>query len=172
MQTKIKMSTLATVLCGATMLFSTANSTQAATYKSANGYQFTPPAGWTQQKGFAGTEVMYLHPSGTNINVVSQAVPAGISLSQIRAASLAQLRRTMTGYKLVSQGNTRLGGGPAGFIDSTYVMGTPAQQMRAYQVYAVRSGKLFVITCTARNALYSQYKSTFQKTLNSLRWTR
>ena len=172
MQTKIKTCTLATVLCGAAMLFSTANSTQAATYKSANGYQFTPPAGWTQRKGFMDSEVLYIHSSGANINVVSQAVPAGISLSQIRAASLAQLRKTMTGYKLVTQGNTRLGGGAAGFIDSTYLMGTPAQQMRAYQVYAVRSGKLFVFTCTSRNAIYPQYKSTFQKTLNSVRWTR
>ena len=172
MQTKIKTSRLTAMLCGATMLFSAAISAQAATYKSTNGYSFAPPNGWTQSKGFAGTEVAYIHSSGTSINVVSQAVPAGISLSQIRAASLAQLRKTMTGYKLVSQGNTRLGGGAAGFIDSTYLIGTPALQMRAYQVYAVRSGKLLVFTCTSRNAIYPQYKVTFLKTLNSVRWTK
>lgn len=172
MQTKMKVSRWATMLCGATMLFSAAHSAQAATYKSANGYSFTPPAGWTQRKAFMGSEVLYIHSSGSNLNVVSRAMPAGVTLAQIRAASFAQLRKAMTGYQLVSQGNTRLGGGAAGFIDSTYLMGTPAQKMRAYQVYALRGGKLYVFTCTARNALYPKYKATFQKTLNSLRWTR
>ena len=172
MQTKIKTSRLTAILCGATMLFSAAFSAQAATYKSANGFQFTPPAGWTQRKAFMGTEVVYLHSSGTNISAVSQAIPPGVSLAQVRAASLAQLRQAMTGYKLVSQGNTRLGGGAAAFIDSSYMMGTPAQKMRAYQVYAVRGGKLFVFTCTAKNALYPKYKAAFMKTLNSVRWTK
>ena len=171
MQTKIRKSALATVLCGVTMLFSIANTAQAAIYKSPNGYQITVPNGWTQQKGFMGTEVAYTDASGASISVLSPPEPVGpTTLTQIRLASVEHIRRILNDYKLVKQGNTKLGGVPAAYITSSYSMGTPKRMVRVHQVIAVRHNKLFVFTATASKASYPRYAATFHNMLQSVRW--
>lgn len=173
MKMKMKTSLLAPV-CGIAVLATSLStgSAQAATYKSANGYSFTPPAGWQKLPNFSGTEIMYRSSTGENINVLSRAVPAGITLAQIRAATIPQLRAKMTGYQLVGQGNTRLGGVPAAYIYSSYLMGTPPQRMRGDQIFVLRKGRMFAFTCTSRSAVHAKYKPIFQKILNSVRWTK
>lgn len=144
----------------------------AETYKSANGYTITPPAGWTTSKAVAGTEVMFLSPTRENINVVSQAVPKGTTMEQARTQSIALLKRMMKNYKAIAQSSSKLGGQRALTLTSAYTLSDPPQQLRAYQVFTIRNNKLFVFTCTAKLETYAKYYSTFKASLNSVRFTK
>ena len=149
-----------------------AGSASAATYRSASGYQITPPSGWTTNKGMMGSEVVFMGPTRENINVVSQAVPRGTTLEKARADSIVLLRRMMTGYKVLGQGTTTLGGSRALTLTSGYQLGNPPMKLRAFQAFALRNGRLYVFTCTGREATYARYAATFQKTMRTVRWTR
>jgi len=167
---KVFASRFAALFCCLMLLTS---SSFAATYKSANGYSFTPPTGWQKLPNFGGSEILYRHSGGSNINVLSRALPtSNITVAQIRAASITQLRSSFKNYKLVAQGDTRLGGAPAGYLTSGYTMEGTGISMRVHQVFALRGSKLFVFTCTSSTAVYPRFSPIFQKTLRSVRWTR
>lgn len=157
-----------------TVVLTSAASTKvsAAPYKSAKGYQITAPKGWATRPGMMGAEVIFMNPDGTNINVVSQPVPRGTTVEKARADSITLLGRIMNKYKMIGKGTSSLGGTRALTLSSGYQMGTPPQSMRAYQVFTIRNSTLFVFTCTARNASYAKYNSTFQNTLATVRWTK
>jgi len=141
----------AAVLAATVVLASSfAGSVSAATYRSANGYTISPPAGWTTSKGMMGSEVVFMNPTRENINVVVQAVPRGTTIEKARTDTITLLRRMMTGYKL----------------------GSPPQKLRALQAFALRGGKLYVFTCTAHQATYARFAGTFQNVLRSVRWTK
>lgn len=146
--------------------------TSAAPYKSANGYTITPPKGWTTSNATAGTEVVFMSPTRENLNVVSQQVPKGTTMEQARAQSIVLLRRVMTKYKVLGQGTSTLGGQRALTLTSGYVLNQPSQKLRAYQEFTIRSGRLFVFTCTAREAVYPKFAAKFRGMLSSVRWTK
>jgi hypothetical protein len=163
----------ATVVAATVVLASSfAGRASAATYRSANGFQITPPAGWTTSKGVMGSEVVFMGPTRENINVVSQTVPRGTTLEKARAETIKLWPRMMTGYKVLGQGTTTLGGTRALTLTSGYEMGSPPQRLRAFQAFALRGGRIYVFTCTGREATYSRYAATFQKSLRTVRWTR
>lgn len=174
MQTFRSVATRPTAVVAATVVLASsfAGGASAATYRSANGYTITPPAGWTTNKGMMGSEVVFMGPTRENINVVSQAVPRGTTLEKARADSIVLLRRMMAGYKVLGQGATTLGGSRALTLTSGYQLGSPPMKLRAFQAFALRGNRLYVFTCTSREATYSRYTATFQKTMRSVRWTR
>lgn len=147
-------------------------SASAAPYKSANGYTITPPKGWTTNNATAGTEVVFMSPTRENLNVVSQQVPKGTTMEQARAQSIVLLRRMMTNYKVLGQGSATLGGQRALSLTSGYTLSQPPQKLRAYQEFTIRKGRLFVFTCTAREATYPKFAAAFRATLASVRWTK
>ncbi len=163
----------AAVLAATVVLASSfAGSVSAATYRSANGYTISPPAGWTTSKGMMGSEVVFMNPTRENINVVVQAVPRGTTIEKARTDTITLLRRMMTGYKVLGQGTTTLGGARALTLSSAYQLGSPPQKLRALQAFALRGGKLYVFTCTAHQATYARFAGTFQNVLRSVRWTK
>lgn len=151
---------------------SVAPQVSAAPYKSPNGYTVTPPAGWTTSHGTPGTEVVFMSRTRENINVVTQAVPKGTSLEAARTQTIALLKRMMTNYKVLGQGNSTLGGQRAAVLVSGYTLSQPPIKLRAYQSFTIRNGKLYVFTCTARESSYAKFNGAFMRTLSSVRWTK
>lgn len=173
MQTRFSMLRPASVMAATVVLsWSFTDVASAATYRSANGYTIAAPAGWTTSKGVMGTEVIFMSPTRENINVVVQAVPRGTTLAKARAETITLLRRMMTGYKVLGQGNMTMGGVRALTLSSSYQMGNPPQGLLAFQTFALRGGKLYVFTCTAQRTTYARHAGTFRNALRSLRWTR
>ena len=128
-----------------------AGSVHAATFTDTkNGFTVTAPAGW-EQVPYAGTAVVYMSPRrvagfGPNINVIVQTVPAGLTQAQFHAGSLAQIRKYVTGGKVIQTRAVTLGGRPANEVVYTGRQGEFSLYFIA--VYTVKGTRAYIVTGT------------------------
>ncbi len=98
------------LLLGAFLAF-----TSAAAYTSAEfGFSATAPGGWKQASS-PGTAVVFLAPRmisafNTNINVLVQDLPRGMTLQAYTELSVPQIKQFITGSRILSQNASTLGG--------------------------------------------------------------
>lgn len=123
----------------------------AAPYTDAkNGFRVTPPAGW-QRVEYPGTAVVYVSPKkvgefSPNLNVIVQALPAGMTQARYHALSLGQIRDFVTGGKVVQTRATTLAGRPANEVVYTGRQGKFSLYFIA--IYAVKGRNAYLITGT------------------------
>jgi hypothetical protein len=149
-----------------------ASSALAAPFKSVQGYQITPPQGFSKTASIMGTDVVFAKPSGENLNVVVRVVPRNVPLAQGLSEMKRGMSMVLSGYRSTEQGKTQLGGQPAVFLGGNFRMGTPPKAMRNRQVVALRNGRAYIFTFTSPVATYARHKPTVDKSLASVRWTK
>lgn len=167
----------AVVALGTGGLESTGLEAKAATWKSPRGYSLQAPAGWTIGSGASmGADVIIsARPRNgftPNFNVVAQTLPRGATLAQVKQGSAALMKRSLTNYKLLSQGYGTLAGTRALSMVSSFNIGSPPRAVRITQMIAVRNGRAFVFTGTAPSAAFASYNSAFARMFKSVRWTK
>ncbi|WP_161882883.1 DcrB-related protein [Deinococcus alpinitundrae] len=115
-----------------------------------DGFSVTAPTGW-KQSSYPGTSVVFLAPKtvsafNPNINVLVQAVPAGVTLKDYDAVTLDQITKLITDGKLISKKAVTLDGLKATQLNYTGRQG----QYKLYftQTYALVGKKAYVLTGT------------------------
>lgn len=153
---------------------------QGTTYADPQGrFTFTVPSGWQQQSLPPNTNL----PAGTaigavfsaaaplngNFNVVTVAVPAGVSLDQVVTQSRAGVAQSLPGYQEVAGGiqNLTVGGQPARRYD--YLLSPPqAGTLHGAQVITMQANTIYVITFTAAENDFNTFFQQGATALNSL----
>ena len=142
-------------------------------------FTFTVPSGWQQQSLPPNTNL----PAGTavgavfsaavplngNFNVVTVAVPAGVSLDQVATQSRAGVAQSLPGYQEVAGGiqNLTVGGQPARRYD--YLLSPPqAGTLHGAQVITMQANTVYVITFTAAENDFNTFFQQGATALNSL----
>jgi len=152
---------------------------QGATYADPQGrFTFTVPTGWQQGSLPPGTNL----PAGTavgavftaaaplngNFNVVTVAVPAGVSLDQVVTQSRAGVAQSLPGYQEGPGGiqNLTVGGQPARRYD--YLLSPPqAGTLHGAQVITMQANTIYVITFTAAENDFATFFQQGSAALNS-----
>ncbi|PTA69117.1 PsbP-related protein [Deinococcus arcticus] len=137
------------------LLSSTAH---AATYKDPSGaFSATVPSGW-QQGSYPGTAVVFAaKPEGgfaSNINVIVQPLPAGMTQAQYHALSVKQIGQLITDGKIVKTQAMTLGG-----LKGNQLVYTGRQgQYKLYFIatYAVKGNRAYLVTATSRQGQEGQ----------------
>ncbi|MGI8689895.1 MAG: DcrB-related protein [Thermomicrobiales bacterium] len=153
---------------------------QGTTYADPQGrFTFTVPSGW-QQGSLppntnlpAGTAVGAVFsaaaPLNGNFNIVTVAVPAGVSLDQVVTQSRAGVAQSLPGYQEVAGGiqNLTVGGQPARRYD--YLLSPPqAGTLHGAQVITMQANTVYVITFTAAENDFNTFFQQGATALNSL----
>jgi hypothetical protein len=138
---------------------------------SSDGYNVTAPAGWKDQTGLtkrrsdAKVEALWRGP-GATIAIVRARAPAGSSLDDVMRAGQDTMRSESPGTQIGAITAARLGGGPAASFDYS----RPGVQAR--QLGAVHGDHVYLITFSAKPAVFEQRRQTLDALLRSWRWTR
>ncbi|WP_162393819.1 DcrB-related protein [Deinococcus kurensis] len=146
----------------------------AAAYKDAvNGFAVTPPPGW-KQSTYPGTAVVFLTAPvdgfATNINVVVQPLPAGMTQAAYHTLSLKQIRTLVTDAHILSTRAVTLGGVPG---NSVVYTGRQGQfKLYFFSTYAVRGGRAFLVTTTTRQGSEAGAKSVNDAVVKSFQILR
>lgn len=142
-------------------------------------FTFTVPAGWQQGSVPANTNL----PAGTaigavftaaaplngNFNVVTVAVPTGVSLDQVVTQSRAGVAQSLPGYQEGPGGiqNLTVGGQPARRYD--YFLTPPqAGKLHGAQIITMQANTIYVITFTAAENDFNTFFQQGATALNSL----
>lgn len=139
------------------------------------GFSITYPSGWVANDQVPGAIVAFLSPTSgtgfsTNVNVVAQAAPGSVSLDAFTNATLKQLGQFVTGYRLISQQKTTLGGVPARQIAYTGQQGK--FKLHLVQVFTLRGAKFFVVTLTATESQFKASEAAGMGVIQSFKFTR
>lgn len=115
-----------------------------------NGFTVTPPAGW-QKVDYPGTAVVYMAPRrvgdfAPNLNVIVQPVPAGTTQARFHTGSLAQIRKFVSGGKVIQTRDVTLSGQKANEVVYTGRQGKFSLYFIA--IYAVKGKTAYIITGT------------------------
>lgn len=158
------------------------NNLQAApqAHRSAKGYSIVAPNGWRKgPANFMGTDAIFVSstvagnpPFAANLVVTVGASAAGGNFEQEVKKGVAVASRMLNKFRLISRGETRLGGQRAWMLIGTHEMGTPPRRLRFYAVGVPYKNKIYSFTGTAANAQFARYQPIFQKAVASVRWTR
>ena len=144
-------------------------------YTSSDGkFSMTFPFTWETKLDFMGTAIASLSPSEgpndnfkENVNVAVKLLPGRVSLEQKYQEALMVLSRGVEGFMELEDGVTRLGGVEARWLIYSF----PAENMH-FQILMylfVKDNESFVITCSATQEKFPQYRDTFFKIANSFR---
>ncbi|WP_221089056.1 PsbP-related protein [Deinococcus aquaedulcis] len=124
----------------------------AATYKDPSGtFSATVPAGW-QQGSYPGTAVVFAGKREgdftSNINVIVQPVPAGMTQAQYHALNVKQIGQLITDGKILKNQAATLGGVKGNRLVYTGRQG----QYKLYFIatYAVKGNRVYMVTATSR----------------------
>ena len=90
-----------------------------------------------------------------NINVVLEPLRLELSTDQYYLASKQIVGGTLAGFELVDQGQTRIDGQPARWMD--YRWESQGTALRQRQVYQVRDDTGYVITLTASPSAFGEH---------------
>jgi hypothetical protein len=108
----------------------------------------------------------------TNVNIVTSALPAGVTIGQYRAAAERELRRLPGRVGTTSSTIVRLPGGQA--VQSTVDVQITAHGAklvaRVAQWAFLRPQKSVVVSFTTRVSTYGRYEATFRKVVRSVRF--
>ena len=153
-----------------------AHISNAAPFRSARGYTFSPPPGWKRGANFGGVEAAFYAPRvngfAPNINVAVQKVSPGTTLAQLRKGADTMLPRILTNWKKLVSDPATLAGTRGIRTIGTYRLGTPPRQLRMYQVAALHKGRLYAFTGTATADNYAAAENAVKKAIASVRWTK
>jgi len=155
---------------------------QGATYTDPQGhYSFTVPSGWQPGSVPQNTNL----PAGTvlggvfnaaaplngNLNVVTVAVPAGLTLDQIVTQSRAGVASTLAGYQEGPGGiqNLTVGGQPARRYD--YFLMPQASKLHGAQVIILQAGIVYILTFTAAENDFATFFQQGATVLTSFKFT-
>jgi hypothetical protein len=107
----------------------------------------------------------------TNVNVLSLAVPASLTLEQYRQVLLAELR-TLTRGARIDESSVRIGGNEAIRLAYRFRLnaGGRAFTVQTLQYGFLRSGKSVVFTYTTTPRFAAGYARTFQASASSIRF--
>lgn len=167
------------VIVSASLLTAHAQTAPSAT-RSTKGYSIVAPNGWRKgPANFMGTDLIFVSPTvagnppfAANLVVTVGASAAGGNFEQEVKKGVAVASRMLNKFRLISRGETRLGGQRAWMLIGTHEMGTPPRRLRFYAVGAPYKNKIYSFTGTATNAQFARYQPLFQKAVSSVRWTR
>jgi hypothetical protein len=128
---------------------------------TAPGFSIGYPADWDKQEGAAGTIVAFLSPAEgpsddfrENLNTAIEALPnSSITLDQYTQAVLGKLPKVITGFNLLDQGSTRLGGRPAHRVHYQGEQGM--FKLEWEQVWAVQGKQAFILSYAAERDRYA-----------------
>lgn len=149
------------------------------TYKDEKlGYGILHPEEWKPDtSGQYGTLAGFMAPVpdkegdlsfAANVNVVHS---PGTSLKQLRAEIddyEEQMGTMMTGFKQMGRAEVEIGGDKGYRVGGTYTQGK--FPLRVEQLLLADEGQLFVVTATALEAKWDDYKETFDTMLKSFRF--
>ena len=143
----MKLTPLISVLFAASLV-----SPAAAAYVNTQ-YKFSAsaPSGW-KQINYPGVLVAFAAPVAkagfaNNINVIAQAVPAGMSLQQFQEASQTGLKQLITDYRALGSRATSLGGNPARELAFSGRQGK--YPLYFIQTFSVTQGRAYIVTSTS-----------------------
>lgn len=132
---------------------------------------------WETKLDFMNTAIASLSPSEglsdnfkENVNVAVKLLPGAVSLEQKYQDALNGLSRGLEDFMEVENGTTRLSGVEARWLIYSF----PAENMH-FQVLMylfIKNNESFVITCTAMQDKFPQYRDTFFKIANSFRFEK
>ncbi len=148
----------------------------AQTFHSPNGYSITAPPHWSLNKnGSAGSDIVVItkpeRKFANNLNVRISPLPAGVTLEQVPPQLKSAYQKQFPGYKLISEKFTTIGGQRAYDLVFVHTQGGQFGQLWARQDIVIRSGKLYIFTCTALASNAARYAGSFNAILKSVHWT-
>ncbi len=131
-----------------------------------SGFSIGYPADWDKQEGAAGTIVAFLSPAEgasddfrENLNAAVEALPnSSITLDEYTQAVLGKLPTVITGFNLLDQRSTRLGGDPAHRVHYQGEQGT--FKLEWEQVWVVHGKQAFILSYAAERDRYQADLST------------
>ena len=130
------------------------------------------PSSWEKKEKYMGTTVIALSPvensSDTfreNVSVVTEKLPVSMSNEKYLELSLQNIRKMLTDFNMISQGNAVLSGKQGKWIKYTHRMGQI--KILTLQFFALTSDRAYVITCTTAPNTFDQYKGQFRKIIES-----
>lgn len=126
-------------------------STGAAYTNSQYGFTVPAPMGF-KQVSYPGTAVVFAGPAAngfaTNINVVVERLPAGVTLAQYLVVSQSNLRKVITEFNLLEHQATQVGGVPA--VEQRFTGHQGTFDLYFSQTVAISGGQAYALTGTSR----------------------
>jgi len=142
-------------------------------YNNRENFSMRFPVNWEVREGVMGTAVAALSPQEgssdafrENVNVLFETLPTRMSLEEYWNASLQVFSKT--NFKIINQGDTKIGGENAKFSTYTCNMIGTDQKNKCYVL--VRGDKGCVITCSAPASDFSRYETKFEEIVQSFRF--
>lgn len=141
------------------------------------GFSITPPKGWKWTDGSQyGVEAVFYGPIennfAVNINYVVENLPSPMSLNDYTTAALRQVQGALDDYKQVSKRTVTVGKVKATEHVYRFKIKEAGLSLQGKQLIFVRGKKAQVFTFTALRSNYAKHVSTFDRSMNTLRWNR
>ena len=140
-------------------------------------FSMTLPFTWETKLDFMGTAIASLSPSEgpndnfkENVNVAVKLLPGRVSLEQKYQDALMGLSRGVEDFMELENGTTRLSGVEARWLIYSFPVENLHFQVLMYLF--VKGNESFVITSTAIQEKFPQYRDTFFKIANSFRFEK
>jgi eukaryotic-like serine/threonine-protein kinase len=144
---------------------------------SAKHFSLVFPDGWTIKEKYMNTEVVALSPLegaqdkfSENVNVLLEALPAGVTLEQYEKAGLENLQKSMKDFKLLGRGAETINKNPSRWILTSY--DHQGATIVCLQYFLIKDRNAYVISCTANDTTMSKYKKTFETIVKSFNFTK
>ncbi len=132
------------------------------------GYAFFVPSGWTVDFSTGITVASVSALSGVNVTLAI--FPSDASPEEYWAQSRDEIAAKFTDFRMEEEAGTTLLDGAAALryhYGGTYYTGTAYRQL---QYLSRHAGNLFVLTCTAPESQYDQYRAQFDAITDSFRF--
>lgn len=135
------------------------------------------PQGWKKSdKELMGTKLILLGPNRdgfrTNVNLYPEPVGSSMTLAAYERITLRNAAKMLSGYKLVSRGDTRLGGMPAKRWVYCSGIGAQRTKLKHKAVYTIKKKAAYVLTYTSLERHYDKDVGAFDSTVKSLKWLK
>jgi hypothetical protein len=148
-----------------------ATAAQASPYVSTDGYQITPPSGWTTNAKEAATHNVYFDsPDTAEIGVFASPVDAGETPSGDLPQLEATLKKQFLDFKVVSQRTGNLAGEPDLEMVATYTTKAKKLPLKLRQVITKHNGMMYGFSLTEMQRRYAQTAPLFDKSLRTVQW--
>jgi hypothetical protein len=136
------------------------------------------PSEWERLEGQIGVAVSAIAPSSPDIarfrpncNVVTEPIPAGITLDQYTEAALGTLGQATLDFQSEQRNTGQLGGQPASVLISSFTLPQlEGLRVRVIQFAAIPNDKAYVVTCTAAEDQFATYRPLFETVVASFRF--
>ena len=142
-------------------------------YVSPDGYQITPPAGWTTDlKEVAQHDVYFDSPATAEIGVTASVLSPGETLDSELTQVLVLLKRQFPDIRVVSKRCGSVAGERDLDVVATYTTGSMKLPLRLREVLTIHDGMLYSFSLTETQRTFAKTAPLFGKSLQSVRWTK